>query len=89
MAKKKFSIVIDEKLCKACELCINFCPTLVLHPGKSLSERGYEVTIFREEEDRVCIGCKRCEMVCPDFAIHMLKGELKSRDRNEMEVDEE
>ncbi len=58
--EKKHEIVIIEKNCKGCEICVEFCPTktLGMYMGKC-------VVVDLDK----CIGCKMCEIRCPDFAI--------------------
>lgn len=59
--KKKFKITINNKYCKGCENCIEFCPKGVLILNSFLKAE------VQKEED--CIGCLKCEYVCPDYAI--------------------
>ncbi len=47
--------------CKACGLCIAFCPKKVY--GRD--ESGKPVL----ENPEACIGCRFCETHCPDLAI--------------------
>lgn len=60
---------VDEKRCKACDLCASVCPAGVLamnyDPSSTL---GSMVEIIHPES---CIGCSDCELSCPDFAIHV------------------
>ena len=58
--KKPFKININNKLCKGCGICVEFCPTNVLDLKKSKAE----VVDFD-----ACICCMFCELRCPDFAI--------------------
>ena len=56
-----FSQIIYRDWCKACGICIAFCPKQVYdrdEGGKPLSARPDD-----------CIGCLFCEEHCPDFAI--------------------
>jgi 2-oxoglutarate ferredoxin oxidoreductase subunit delta len=58
---KNFSISIERNWCKACGICIEFCPKGVLSAdfdGKA-----------KVENSEACTGCKMCELRCPDFAI--------------------
>ena len=47
--------------CKACNLCIAFCPTKVLEPDRD----GKPVVAHPE----LCTQCEICWLHCPDFAI--------------------
>ena len=56
-----FSQTIYRDWCKACGICIAFCPKQVYdrdEGGKPLAARPDD-----------CIGCLFCEEHCPDFAI--------------------
>ncbi|UCD70931.1 MAG: 4Fe-4S binding protein [Syntrophobacterales bacterium] len=54
-------IDIFKAWCKACGICVAFCPKGVL----AIDEEGYP---FVEDLDS-CTGCGWCEIRCPDFAI--------------------
>ena len=55
-------IVIHEKLCKGCSICIDFCPTNVLElRGSIVKVRNLEA----------CTRCQLCDLRCPDFAIQV------------------
>jgi len=58
---KLFSQTIFYDWCKACGICIAFCPQEVF----SRNEQGKPVVVQPDE----CIGCRFCEIHCPDFAI--------------------
>ena len=64
MAERKprlFSVEINSKFCKGCEICVQVCPKDVL----AMSERSKaQVTKLQD-----CTGCLSCEIYCPDFAI--------------------
>jgi 2-oxoglutarate ferredoxin oxidoreductase subunit delta len=58
---KLFRQTIFYDWCKACGICIAFCPKDVFvrnEEGKPVIERADE-----------CNGCRFCEQHCPDFAI--------------------
>jgi len=81
--KKKISqIDIYKAWCKACGICVAFCPMGVL--GRD--EGGYPYVKFLEK----CINCGWCEIRCPDFAItvHAKKGEIEEI-RESFEKEEE
>lgn len=54
-------IDIFKAWCKACGICVAFCPREVL----AIDEEGYP---FVKNLD-ACTGCGWCEIRCPDFAI--------------------
>lgn len=60
--KKLPRIVINERFCKGCNLCVDFCPTNVLEM------RGPVVAVRNLE---ACTRCEICDQRCPDFAIQI------------------
>jgi 2-oxoglutarate ferredoxin oxidoreductase subunit delta len=54
-------ISVCREWCKACGICIKFCPKDVLAPDNQ------EKPI--PENIDACIKCGLCELRCPDFAI--------------------
>lgn len=58
-----FRVDLDEKICKVCGLCADFCPTNVFD-----YEVGGVPVVVRIED---CTGCKKCETICPDFVIEV------------------
>lgn len=52
---------INLSWCKACNICIAFCPTQVFEP-----DRDGKPVIARAED---CTQCTICWTHCPDFAI--------------------
>lgn len=52
---------INLSWCKACNICIAFCPTQVFEP-----DRDGKPVIARAAD---CIQCAICWEHCPDFAI--------------------
>lgn len=60
---------VDYDRCKACDICVDVCPsgTLAMKFDKS-SINGKIVDIINYN---TCIGCNNCELSCPDFAIHV------------------
>ncbi len=63
--KEEPKIDIFRTWCKACGICVAFCPTNVL----AKDEAGYPYVKDIEK----CINCGWCEIRCPDFAITVEK----------------
>ncbi|HQA06657.1 MAG TPA: 4Fe-4S binding protein [Syntrophomonadaceae bacterium] len=66
MAKGRVSFRAER--CKACELCVRFCPQQVLSLNTAMiNPMGYHpITVVREE---ACNGCGVCALMCPDLVI--------------------
>ena len=60
-------IIVNESWCKACGICIHFCPKNVF----DVKDNGSPVA----ERIGDCIQCMLCELRCPDFAIRVEKKE--------------
>jgi NAD-dependent dihydropyrimidine dehydrogenase PreA subunit len=56
------NVVIEEKGCRDCSLCIDICPTDVLTHDDSR-----EMAVVSKAED--CIGCTSCQYICPSRCI--------------------
>ncbi len=58
---------VNEHRCKACNICVSYCPAGVLAMRDDASAvLGKMVEVIHPE---ACIGCVECEIHCPDFAI--------------------
>jgi 2-oxoglutarate ferredoxin oxidoreductase subunit delta len=68
MAKGKVSFFVEE--CKACGLCIHFCPKDVLGLDmEQINAQGYHpVTDLLPDS---CTGCGICALMCPDLVIEV------------------
>jgi 2-oxoglutarate ferredoxin oxidoreductase subunit delta len=79
-AKKKEKKLYTQKIfldwCKACGICIAFCPKKVFERGKD----GKPVIIAAD----ACIGCKFCEQHCPDLAISIEERVLFRRRKSDV-----
>jgi len=70
-ANKHFDVAFYHDWCKACGICMAFCPKKIILADKN----GKPVV---EEADK-CIGCRFCELHCPDFAITVSERRPKRR----------
>ncbi len=59
--KRDVKIDVYRAWCKACTICVAFCPAHVF----TKDEEGYPQVEHPED----CINCGWCEIHCPDFAI--------------------
>jgi len=60
-SERKYNQLIFRDWCKACGICVEFCPKKVI---------GRDPTgapVIERPDD--CVGCRFCELHCPDFAI--------------------
>ncbi len=65
-------IIVDEKYCKGCAICVNICPKKVFDISTQIST-GYNISSPTRSQD--CIVCRLCEISCPDFAIEVVDEE--------------
>ena len=58
---------VEERYCKGCGICIEFCPVKILKKSQKMNSRGY----FPPESSEMgkCKKCGMCSLLCPDFAI--------------------
>lgn len=61
-SRPKRSLSINERWCKGCGICAQYCPKGVL------SVVHGKVRIAKPEE---CTKCGLCESRCPDYAIYI------------------
>lgn len=54
------AVVIKQKWCKGCGICVAFCPK------QALALENEKATLAAPER---CIVCGTCELYCPDLAI--------------------
>ncbi len=60
-------ITIDQKLCKGCNLCTEFCPRKVFEESPDLDQKGVHIPIPQHVDK--CRKCQICTLICPDQAI--------------------
>ena len=58
-----FKISINEKWCKSCGICADYCPQTVF----DFKAEHPPVTVRTDD----CIGCGMCVLQCPDFAVEV------------------
>ena len=58
------NVVIEEKGCRDCSLCIEICPTDVF-----AHDDGRGLAVVRQQAD--CIGCTSCQYICPSRCIRV------------------
>ena len=76
--KRDFEIYVYKSWCKACGICVEFCPKDVLGRDRL----GRAVVVAPKE----CIGCKQCVLRCPDFAVRVDEKPTKSADPGDTEA---
>ncbi len=63
----KGRIVVNELICKGCELCVDACPQQVIALAvERINAKGYHPAELVKEG---CTGCAICATVCPEAAI--------------------
>ncbi len=60
-------VVIAEVRCKACGLCVAFCPRDALELAQHTNERGFHPAV-QPDPDK-CRGCTSCALMCPEAAM--------------------
>jgi 2-oxoglutarate ferredoxin oxidoreductase subunit delta len=64
-------VVIHHESCKACGLCIAFCPRGCLAVSTGINSRGFHPA--EPTNTDVCTGCRMCAMMCPDVCIEVYR----------------
>ncbi len=75
--KELFDVSFYHAWCKACGICMAFCPKGIIKAGKT----GQPEITSQEDQDK-CFGCRFCEIHCPDFAITVTQRNLKRREND-------
>jgi 2-oxoglutarate ferredoxin oxidoreductase subunit delta len=73
--KKKFDVSFYHDWCKACGICMAFCPQQIIQAQKN----GKPMITDKDK----CVGCRFCEIHCPDFAITVTERKPRRR-RNDV-----
>jgi 2-oxoglutarate ferredoxin oxidoreductase subunit delta len=66
-----FILKVNPERCKACGLCMHFCPVGGLEYAEEFNAAGYHPA--RQTDPEKCTGCRQCIVMCPDVAIEMFK----------------
>jgi 2-oxoglutarate ferredoxin oxidoreductase subunit delta len=66
-------IKIDFEGCKACGLCMEFCPKNCIVLDEEMNSRGFHPASFTNPEN--CTGCRTCAVMCPDVCIEVFREE--------------
>ena len=69
--KKVGKVEVEFQRCKACGLCVHYCPQGCFALGTELNHLGAAPVRFQEEP--VCTACGICAVVCPDLALQVWK----------------
>ncbi len=64
-------LIIREDRCKACSICIDFCPQGCLKLTDRFNPSGYHPVECADTEK--CTGCAICARMCPDVVIEVKK----------------
>lgn len=77
MAKGR--IVVNEELCKGCELCTGVCPKDLIDMALDrFTPKGYHPAAIIDLQGE-CTGCAICAVICPDAAITVYRWVSESR----------
>lgn len=68
---KTFSVSVEARRCKSCELCIPVCPKKIMLISDRKNELGFRVAACRDL--KTCTGCLACAQVCPEVAIEIVQ----------------
>ncbi len=71
MSSKRFEVVILERFCKGCGLCVEVCEQEKLFINPKPDKQGIQRAVVRPEAD--CTGCLRCATICPDAAVEITR----------------
>jgi 2-oxoglutarate ferredoxin oxidoreductase subunit delta len=72
----KGRVLVSDKYCKGCELCVAACPqgSLALAVDR-ITAKGYHPAALINDQ---CTGCGVCAVVCPEAGITVYREVLRS-----------
>jgi 2-oxoglutarate ferredoxin oxidoreductase subunit delta len=63
-------VIVDNDICKGCEMCVIACPKGILALDKSVTNsKGYHPAHVTDQSQ--CTGCGSCTVMCPDVAVRV------------------
>ncbi len=68
---RQLTVRIDPERCKACGLCLEYCPQGALRISESYNRAGLHP--LEVADTSACAGCGFCARVCPDAAIEIVE----------------
>jgi 2-oxoglutarate ferredoxin oxidoreductase subunit delta len=71
------TILINENLCKGCELCTFVCPKHLIGIVETFTARGYHPARLFDPGNN-CTGCLLCAVICPDVAITVYREDRRT-----------
>jgi 2-oxoglutarate ferredoxin oxidoreductase subunit delta len=69
------TIIVNENICKGCEVCIPACPQESIGLSEHINSTGYRYAVLVQDN---CTGCVNCALVCPEAAITVYRQPKKS-----------
>lgn len=78
-------VIIDEKRCRGCGYCVEFCPRECLEITKDeINPMGYAIPVLTKPEQ--CNTCGLCARMCPHWAVEVylntgVPGEASAREK--------
>ncbi len=58
------AVCVEEKVCKGCSICTEFCPKDILVDSETINKHGYYPPLVKKQGE--CHGCRLCELLCPE-----------------------
>lgn len=62
-------VMIYERKCKSCGLCIEACPKKIIARKSIINNLGYHPVEVTDQKN--CTLCTLCAVACPDLAVEV------------------